>query len=467
MRRGILDRRTTGEWFALILFTAVICYQAFVPPITGMANNSDFGKVFDVFRLRWPLEDEYKFITVKYEFDLTRPRVWEYFSTEQALTAAALGLNTLTSKDGKFDIRTLGAVHALLYVLSFYLLQPLLRRWGNWARIPAYALLITMFGDAMYVTWLNCAYSDVSAFLFLMLMLVLYLRTVVLGGRADRFGFLAAAILFTAAKNAHCLLAVPVMALILWKGSSWAGRTFRMTSVVLLFVTMALTWSISPAFYAPIGRYSVIFYELLPHSKDPSTHLRELGMDDSWRRAIGTFSYQAGSPFQEPGMELEFRRRTSHWRLGLFLLRHPTLAYWGIRYSLNQAGRQRAKMGNFPRGEGFPEEAESHAFAVWSGFKARLFENRGPAYLFYSLGLMGILCVGLWRRMPPMLPAGLCLCLMALLAMGIGSFGEALETTRHFFLYNGLMDLILMSGVTVWALNKEPDRQAGPPYNSR
>lgn len=105
--------------------------------------------------------------------------------------------------------------------------------------------------------------------------------------------------------------------------------------------------------------------------------LREIGLDDSYRKCIGTYSYSAGSPYNDPQFAHDFTLRVSHARLGWFLIRHPALAYAGLRYSLNYAGRQRPDMGNFTRNSGAPEYKESTTFAVWSDLKAWVFNDRG------------------------------------------------------------------------------------------
>src|ERR1041385_7323194 len=107
-----LHSRTRGEWAALALFAVSVGYQLFVPPVVGLANNGDFVKVFGIFSLGAPTDDEYKFVTLKYDFD-PKYHAWrEFISTEQALAGIAILLNMPFSKLGTFDLRFLGAIHA-------------------------------------------------------------------------------------------------------------------------------------------------------------------------------------------------------------------------------------------------------------------------------------------------------------------------------------------------------------------
>jgi hypothetical protein len=437
-------RRTRWEWAALVLFALVVAYQIFVPPVVGLADNGDFEKVLGIFSLGAPADEQYKFVRLTYVFD-TRYHSWrEFISTEQALTGIAILLHAPFSKQGTFDIRFLGAVHAALYLGTFYLFQPLLRGLRRKAQVALYIVLMAVFGDVMYVSWFNSAYMDSSALIFLLLSAVLYVRALSWNRALDQIGFVMAAVLFTASKSAHCALGLPLAGLLLLSGSVFRSGIFRGVAAGLIGVSMIVTWKLVPADYSATGLYSVIFYELLPHSHDLGSDLQQLGLDDSYRRCVGAYAYLEGNPFQDPQFVREFAARASYIRLGLFLVRHPALAHRGIRYSLDFAGRQRPPMGNFAREAGLPPSAESHAFGLWSGLKRRIFENWGSAYAFHFLGICAGLCCTLRWRCRTLFPAGACLCLMGLMALGIASFGDAVEVTRHFFLFNALADIILI-----------------------
>lgn len=339
------------------------------------------------------------------------------------------------------------------------MLQPLLRGFRPAAQALLYAVLIVVLSDVMYVSWLNSAYMDASALVFLLLSAVLYLRALTWNRAADQIGFVAAAVLFTVSKSAHCMLGLPLAGLLLMSGSAFRGRIFRGAGAVLIVAAMIVTWTVVPADYGATGLYSSIFYELLPHSKDLGRDLQQLGLDDSYRRCVGTHAYLEGNPFQDPQFVREFTARASHVRLGWFLLRHPALAYRGMRYGLDFAGRQRPPLGNFAREAGMAPGDESHAFAAWSGLKRRVFGNWGSGFAFYFVSISAALCGALWWRCRGFLAAGASLCLMGLLALGISSYADAVEVTRHFFLFNALADLILICALAALLAEKKLARE--------
>ncbi len=223
---GFRDR-TRGEWLALLLFTLIIAYQCFVPPVVGLADNGDFEKVLGIFSLGAPADEPWKFVRLKYDFDPKYHSWREFISTEQALAGIAILLNTLFSKQAAFDLRFLGLVHAALLILSFYLVQPLMRGVPPRSRVLLYFGLIAVFGDVMYVSWLNAAYMDTSALLFLFLSAVFYLRAAAWKRPSDQLGFVVSAVLFTASKSAHCVLGLALAGFLLTSPAVFRGWVLR------------------------------------------------------------------------------------------------------------------------------------------------------------------------------------------------------------------------------------------------
>ena len=436
-----------GEWIALLLFGGVIGYQAFVAPITGLANNGDFGKVLGIFDCAAPIENENRFLSTTYDFH-PKHHIWFGFvSSAHLLAGTAILLNSLISKDGALDVRLIGVVHAALYLLAFYLLLPLLRGFRDAARAAVYAVLIFVFADAMYATWLNTFYMDTAALLFLLLSAILYLRATRWQRRSDRIGFAVCAVLFASAKTQHCFLAGPVLLLLWVAGPALGSIAFRAVTAVLVLSAALLTWFIVPAPYHATGMFSVIFYEVTPRSKNVEADLREFGLDSSYQRWVGMYAYSQGAPLDDREFVRRFSSETSYARIGWFFLRHPARAYHAIRNGLDLAGRQRPPMGNFARSSGLPEFTESRSFAFWSAVKRRLFENRGPRYLFYFLGLSLVLCAAALRRGARVFYASACLCMLGWMALLIAAFADAVEVTRHFFIFNAAADLVAVCAV--------------------
>src|SRR5712691_6372578 len=110
----------------LALASAIVSYQILVPPVVGLANNGDFGKVIGVFNLTGPIQDENAWADTRYEFNPKKHYWAGFYSSEHLLLAAAIAANTVLSKDGYFDLRSIGLIHEALFLLALYLLWTLL-----------------------------------------------------------------------------------------------------------------------------------------------------------------------------------------------------------------------------------------------------------------------------------------------------------------------------------------------------
>jgi hypothetical protein len=445
----VLSSRTTGEWLAFALFLAILALQVFVPPIVGLSNNGDFGKVIGVFNLAAPVEDEYKFVSPTYNVD-ARNHLWYGFaSSEQLVTATALALHRPFSKTGQFDLRWIGLLHSAAYLAAFFLLLPMLRELRTAVRVLLWALAIFLFADAMYAAWMNTFYMDTAAFVFLVLAMVLFLRAILWGRVPDRIGCVIAAMIFAAGKAQHAPLAIPAVLLILLT-PRFGSRAFRIGGTVAILASAAVCWLIVPSAYRASPRFIVIFWELLPKSQNLDRDMAELGLDARYKKWVGTLTYNPPEgPLKDEALSREFAQTSSYSRLGRYFLAHPAIAYRTLRHALDQAGRERAPQGDLPRAAGVAEYSESQAFAEWSRFKRTVFENHGPRLLFFFLGLSLALLLLSLRHGRDALLASLCLVAMALGALLIGAFGDVAETTRHLFVFNALVDVMLLACITL------------------
>ena len=423
-----------------MIFAAVVIAQAFVPPPVGMANNGDFSKIAGIFGLTAPTDDEFKFLIRTWHFDPASRFYAGFVSTEHVLAAVAVRVDRIVRRDGLFDIRMIGAVHAALYLLAFWLLLPLL---PPRATIITGLLLVAIFAGSMYVEWMNTFYMDAATLVFLMLAAVFYLRAVAWGRNRDLIAFVACAILMAASKAQHALLAVPVAALILAE-PKWRHRIFfTRRSAALVLAGAGVAWWFTPPDYRVGPTFNVIFTDLLPRSHSVDADLKELGLDSSYRSLIGTFNYEPQSPMRRPEFVQEFSSRTSHARIFQFLLRHPARGFLAVIHGLNSAARQRPEMGNYEHASGRDQFTQARAFAPWSNLKELFFNGNGSMYLAYIVVVCVLALIVTW---PTRYRAGtICLAGMMWMAMLITTLGDALEPVRHAFLFSVLVDLLLAS----------------------
>jgi hypothetical protein len=404
----------------------------FVPPVVGLANNGDFGKVTGVFGLGADGRDEFKYAPIHYTFARAYKFDMEYRSSEQLLAAAAIGLNRMVRRDGDFDVRAIGFVHGALVLIAFVLIP----RRG----LVATLCMLLIFGDVLYVSALNSFYMDTAAYVFLLLAVVFYLR-------GQGWWVVAASLLLVASKTPHALLGIPLAGLLMYERtalglSGWKARF----AAAAMIAGVLLAWITIPRDYRTNSVFSVIFFRILPGSQDVSGDLRLLGLDDSYKRYTGQHAFTFHGAFDEPGFRQEFEKRISYLNLGRFYLRRPGRSWQDFRKSLAEAGSQRPDLGNFDRKYGRPEFSQSRRFAWWSDLKTWMFQGNGGTYLAAIL-LLTAAALALAMGDRAYLAGVITLVALMYVELLGSALGDALEVKRHFFLFHALEDLLVVATV--------------------
>src|ERR1700676_2424999 len=132
-------RRTNTIALGLVLFfaAAIICWQLFVPPIIGLADQGDFVRLLGPFGYapepKGP-EHKYSFLTRTFVKDQSyRAREWEQITSEFIFVGIALGLNRAFTNGERFDITLIGLVHACFFLVAFgrllYVTEEISCRW--------------------------------------------------------------------------------------------------------------------------------------------------------------------------------------------------------------------------------------------------------------------------------------------------------------------------------------------------
>lgn len=446
-----LDKSCILKHAPSLVFAAILGVQLFAPPVIGLSNNGDFSKIMGLFNLGAPRGDEYAYVNLKYRFDHHYHWKAGYYSSETLLAAAPISLKRNFSKDRSFDLRWMGFVHGLLFVLAVYLLEDLLKDVGGWRWYVVWIAITIGFGDVMYVSYFNSVYMDAAAYLFLLLAVVRFLRAVARGRRTDSVWLVICVALLLLSKSQHAILGVwisPLFAFFgggLWPGN---GRLFAIVSATIVAATALVGAKLVPFDYAAHGYYSVIFSQILPYSTNVKADLEALGLDESYARFVGTHAYSAGSGFRDPAFADVFMQRTSYSRVGWYFLTHPRDAYLALNTSLGEGGRQRPPMGNFERSAQFPQSSEAQEFAAWSNAKRALFHGHGVRYgscFVLTAVLMCWIATAQRKTLPTVLVAGVyAMAGMGITEMLIASLADAIDVTRHYLIAATILDLELL-----------------------
>jgi hypothetical protein len=470
-----MSRHRTGEILLVVLFSAGVVFQLFIPPSIGLANNGDFAKMIGRFSLApasLDTSEEYRYFTARWVYD----RSFQWVSDDRSSELIPISAAVLTGwwfSSHIFDIRILGAIHALLWIACFAVFLPLLRPLTGWRRHLTGVVAVFIFTDVSYIAYCNSFYTDVAAFLFLAWAVVLWLRSI--NSRqisASLFVmFVGASILCVSSKSQHAPLAVFLCVLGVVAALSFEGR-WRTTAAfalsLLILLAAVVTFEVMPDSEKGPALYSVIFLSILHGSRAPLDDAGELGLGPEYLRYVDYWPQRpSDDPLANPEWRALFVSRTNYGRIAEFYLRHPWRAL-AIVYRVleDRADRRRSGLGNYERAYRFPPGTQTTSFGWWSTLRSTVFRVAPWHIAAWYAAVLGIgIRLAIRRRatVPARMPLfAVLLAAMGLVELAVSSLADAGETERHLFLFHVITDFTMMLAVAwaAWLFHGKPSLRA-------
>ncbi len=424
----------------------IVSYQLFVPPIVGIADQSDFRRIIGRFGYKAEQPGlEFAFVAPKYiRSDSNRVKNWEQFSSEYLFVAAALGLNKVISKDGKLDIQVIGLIHALAFIAALARLL-----WAARSAGPILAIAIAfVLTDVAYVSYLNTFYAEPVSMIFFLLLAGESVEMIERGWTGPSvLRWSLWAVLFVLAKPVN---AIPGLLIGLF--ANRFGRTGRIGSAAIL-ASAVFALDTTPQELRNSTAYNVLFLSVLPESRNPAADLQALGLDWRLQDASRTGAWSPDTRYPELEARGDIGVKVTHLTLARFYLARPSRLWRHIQAKLPIALSQRVPWyGNFEPSAGFPPSTLSRAFALWSDFHEHVLQ-RAAKFLFFALLAPAAWVLARWRQRTLWMEFFALLGLCALAAFLTAIFGDAWDDVKHLFLFNLLIDAMLVS-LLAWAFSK-------------
>lgn len=447
-----------GWWGAALLVVAatILGHQLFFRPIVGLADNGDYARVTDHLGLASEAalspEDRYfRYVVGRYR--TVPPTGRRNVSSEILLAAIARQAARPFSPRGTFDLRWMGAIHALALLLAAVVFWKASRRLAKGAIIAAGAFAVFAFTDVGYVAPLNSFYTQAASLVFLFWTVAMAAVSLADGGRRvwPIAGYFAAALLFVASKPQEAAQSIPLAlfgAYLAWRpGRRWIAAA----GSALLFVTAGALFvgtSGSGGFQQNM-LYKIVFFEVLPRSPDPAGDLRALGLDPAAARYSGTTTKGANSPFQDPSVRASLFPKLGYRALLRFYLARPARAAAELLRGAPAGLDLRSDFGNFEKSAGFRPGAMCAAYSAWT--KLRLL-GAGSAALVLGLFFGANALLAAFGRIPPAARASLA----TLVATGAIAFAVCTLTSAHIdlsrklYVFHAITDLLIVVDLA-WA----------------
>lgn len=457
------------------LCAALLAWQLFLPGFVGMADNGDFGKLAGPFCLGtadtaatdWVFFQPEYLRGSRFCYDPHLPM------SEKAFVWAASAVEQHLGDPLRFDIRWLGALHALVFLLFYYAVLRLLRPLDFVARLIGSLAALWIFADIGTTAYFNSFLSDTAALLGGLAAIALAVTLIARKqpGPVLLVAFTAASLLATLSKGQHAFFGVlPALVALLSgrRAQGWRMRAVAYGSAALLLAATFYMLAATPKWYQGLSRFSLIFTKL---TRDPATRagdLRELGLEAADARYAGMNAFMPGIPIEDAAWRERFYQSASFGRILRFYARHPGRALAILQSDLRDEAWQRRpySLSNYRKEAGFPIGTLAGRFSSWGFLRMRLF-RWWPAHvlLWYALLLPGALLFALREKEP--LRRSLAWAVVGVSILAAGEFGlasltDAVQTSRHLFLFHIWTDcsffLVLVFGLSRFHLARRIER---------
>jgi hypothetical protein len=453
MKRWLQDR--WWEIVCFIVFALLVAFQAFLPPVTGLANNSDFSYVLG----KWsvcPADREKQdniYLVTDYFID---PVQCTYdiglVSVEVPLFRAAMYVSEPFTGEKDLDLRALAAVHLSLLLIAFGILLSLTRQGVAAVRYGVPALFILIFSDVAYTCYLNSVYLDAPAYLLLLCATVVAIAACLNHLSiwiARAYLVFAAALIFAKAQHAVLGFAFAAVAVVLafrpatrWVRVRWAG-------IAALLVAATLTMlSLTPPYYRVFAIYDQIFARLAIHDPEPWQVLRDLGLGEDEMKLVNTNAQTPGVPVYDEKWRKEFLERTSFAKLARYYLDNPDVVVRELNSDLNLAAPvlRPTDMANYREKDGYPPKTMATRFSLWSSLRsAVLHVFPYHVLLFYLLPWAAWIAGWKWPALRwRVMPVALTLSVAGMGEFAMTTLTDCLDNSRHLFVFHVITEMLIL-----------------------
>jgi hypothetical protein len=433
------------RWLVFAAVAAILAFQLFIPPITGLSDQGDFGRMIGRFGYgpadkSMPLTAG--FVQPKYVRDpSSRIPILEQAGPEYLFVGTAVALNRLISKDGSLDIRVVGFVHAIAFLAAF---AWLLRVTGPITWIVA-AIALT---DVGYVAYWNSFYTEPATCIFFLVLAAESIGICRSGSEIKpwqlaRWCLWASMLVW--AKSSNYPLAAVLAPFALYLG--WRAKNTRVAGTVGTFAIAAfaiLTMQTRPKPMQRATTYTSIFMAILPESLTPAADLQELGLDPNLASFSGTGAWTPRTAFPALYDQVLVHSVTGA-TVARFYLQHPTRIWRRTKALLPVAFSLRPEWcGNFEPSAGRPEGAKTTSFTLWSQFHEHLLSPVARVILI-ALALLPL--IAFRRGLRFQFFGALAACTM--IAFLTAACGDAWDNVKHMYLFNLLLDATLISALAL------------------
>lgn len=382
------EQRTADRFSAAVtvLLAVLLIVQLLVPPIVGLADQGDYGRLWMPFGISSDLADPdrrfYRYLIRQWRIDADAAVTSGFVSADMLFVAASIPLNTWFLDAGTYDLRTLAAVRLVVALLGAFLLLRVAAVGGRGVQVVVALALLLLFADVGYVAYFNSGYTEPGSMLFGLLTIAFFARLAAgEGHRAlNLAAFVACSALVVWSKPQNVLLAIPLALLTLRLSMLDARMGWRVAALAggIAIVASAIAYREypPPLWYKQHIRHIAVFNSLLPASPDPAADLRALGVEPTLATLSGKFPWDEEAKRRAGELQHGFHERVDDGAIARFYLRNPGRILPLLKLSASQALSVQLGVGHYEFESGRGAFAPANGYSPRSEFVKRFGPHR-------------------------------------------------------------------------------------------
>lgn len=384
---------------AVLILVLLSGYALFAPPMLGLADNGDFGRIMLPNGLRHERQRDSNdyFGYFNYSFDKLQyyNEVKGDKSTHSTIIKVAMGLDDLFTRDEKFDIRFLAIISlAVLAFGVYWLVEVVEKMLDNKAFRYSVALVaVLIFGDIGYTVYFNSFFGESVAYPFFLLSIASLLKFSVDKGAKMRYVavFLISSLIFIGSKSQYSLNGILcffiLVSVLLLKIPNWKKVLTVILGAGLLAFSLLMYFEIDKSIYL-INKYHTITRGVMLFEPDAQKIAKKVGLDEQFSLLAGTIYFDK-TPIIAPKDEIlldNFYSKYDVFSIALYYFTNPSAFSKIMMFGLKNSFAIRPEvLGNYLRVSGRRWGERTNFFSLWSYIKENLVPNSAEFVYFFLI----------------------------------------------------------------------------------
>jgi hypothetical protein len=452
MDMTVKKRFPVGPVVAVVLAAVIMTVVLFVPPYIGMEDNGDYARViygeglydlpgYSILKTNGYFIKEYGIMQYFNEYSNT------VYSSQFLFIQPAIWLDRLvTGNDGIFDLRFLGIIMMIYFLIVLYfLVEYLSHRLFIVGSIAVAAVVVFFFLDTGYIAYFNSFFAEPLAYISLMACMTCALLFA--DKRYNKYvllaGFVINGMILIFSKQQFAPIGAVLGILCLFFYLRAKGRLFKWLigiSSAALVLTGAFTYLLISAEFTHINLYHSMTRGVLLTSENPPETLREFDIGSQYELLNKTIYFDR-YPVINPEDEILQENFYSHYSI-LSIVKHytanPEAFVEMLKIAAQNAYKIRPNLGNYEYTSGYPPETKAQVFSVYSNLKSDYAPKTIGFIIIWMFVAIGLLYK---KRLKQIIVSALILIGLSQIVVPIIGAGDA-DLAKHMFLYNVSFDLV-------------------------